>query len=308
MDKDLARDLDSLLDKDLVKDLANDLDGILDKDLVKDLDKVLDKDLDKDLESNKKDKKDISVDLGFYEGPLGLLLWLIKINRLNIFDIPISLITSQYMEIIEQMEPINIELSGDFIVMASTLSQIKSKLLLPITERENEDGSLDDPRLELVKPLLEYASFQQAAENLASQPMLDRDVFVRGGEGFASLDLPEGQELPPVEQQVAKTSTFELVKAWHYLLTLKDKEEPVLNFFLETVTISQKIEQIKTFLSLNPTIHFQDLFPQKTDGFDLALTFLATLELARTGFLRFYQEEEPDPLGPMIFLAAPMGG
>ncbi|MDR2302101.1 MAG: segregation/condensation protein A [Deltaproteobacteria bacterium] len=250
-------------------------------------------------------KKGVSVDLGFYEGPLGLLLWLVKINRLNIFDVPISLITSQYMEIMERMEPLNIDQSGDFIVMASTLSQIKSKLLLPITPEENEDGSQEDPRLEIIKPLLEYAAFQQAAENLASRPTLDRDVFVRGGDGFETLDLPEGEELPQVEQEVAKTSTFELVKAWHSLLNVKEKEEPVLNFFLETVTIAQKIEQIKAFLSLNPTVHFQDLFPKKTDGFDLALTFLALLELARTGFLRFWQEEDPDPLGPMIFLSSP---
>ncbi|MDR2368150.1 MAG: segregation/condensation protein A [Deltaproteobacteria bacterium] len=249
--------------------------------------------------------EELHLRLDIYQGPLDLLLHLIKINEVDIYDIPISLITAQYIEYIERMDSLNLDLVGDFLIMAATLTHIKSKMLLPAPEETKDDQPAEDPRMELVKPLLEYASFRQAAENLASMPLLERDVFTRGGEGLGTLDLAPGQALPRPEQRVAKSTALELVKAWRYLLEERGKEEPTLSFFMETVTIGEKIGKIRAFMIAYKTAHFQDLPRARNDNFDLALCFLAILELARTGFLRLWQDPGPDPLGPRLFLADP---
>jgi segregation and condensation protein A len=249
--------------------------------------------------------EDLNIKLSNFEGPLDLLLHLIRINEIDIYDIPISLITSQYLEAIQQIHQINLDLAGDFLLMASTLAQIKSRLLLPVPESHDEGHPAEDPRMELVKPLLEYDAYQRAADELSARPILERDVFVRGGDGLETLDLAPGQELPKPEQRVAKASSYELVKAWRYLVDLRSKEEPTLSFFMETVTIGQKISQIRAFLIASKTAHFLELLSGKSDNFELALCFLATLELARTGFLRLWQDREIDTLGPKLYLADP---
>jgi segregation and condensation protein A len=248
---------------------------------------------------------ELNLRLDIYEGPLGLLLHLIKRNEVDIYDIPISLITAQYLEYMDMMTDLNLDLVGDFLIMAATLTHIKSKMLLPTPAADKDGRAEEDPRMELVKPLLEYAAFQEATENLAGRPQLDRDVFVRGGEGLETLDLPPGQELHRPDQEVAKSSSYELVKTWRALLSRGGPESLTLSFFMETMTIGQKIALIRRFLIEAKTADFRDLLSDGGDNFDLALSFIAVLELARTGFLRLWQNQPAGGGGPRLFLADP---
>jgi segregation and condensation protein A len=249
--------------------------------------------------------EELTLKLDIYEGPLDLLLHLIKRNEVDIYDIPISLITTQYLEYIEAIQTLNLDMVGDFLIMAATLTHIKSKMLLPATDEGKDDQPTEDPRMELVRPLLEYAAFQQAAEKLASRPILERDIFTRGGDGLESLDFPPGQKLDKPEPLVVKCSSYELVKAWRQLIDQSNQKDPTLKFFMETVTIGEKINQIRLFLIETKTAHFQDLVKSRINNFDLALCFLAILELARTGFLRLWQEHDLDQSGPKLFLTDP---
>ena len=128
---------------------------------------------------------DYEVKLEIFEGPLDLLLHLIHKNEVDIFDIPISLITDQYLEYIDMMKALNVDIAGDFLLMASTLIHIKSKMLLP----ELKDDEEEDPTLELTRPLLEYMRFKEAAESLSERDMLDRDVFSRRAQQDLEKDL-----------------------------------------------------------------------------------------------------------------------
>ncbi|MDR0355753.1 MAG: segregation/condensation protein A [Deltaproteobacteria bacterium] len=246
--------------------------------------------------------EDLNLKLEIYEGPLELLLHLIKRNEVDIHDIPVSLITAQYLEYIEYIESINLDLAGDFLVMAATLAHIKSKMLLPADSLEAGEQP-EDPRLELVRPLLEYSAFQTAAENVSMRPQLNRDVFVRGGVGSETLDLPEDNQ--PESLMVAKSSVYELVKAWQDLYARRTAEGLSLKFSMETVTIGEKLVQIRAFLLSVKSAHFRDLAGLDKNNYELALNFLAVLELARTGFLRLYQDSDVDQSGPRLFLADP---
>ncbi|MDR1052128.1 MAG: segregation/condensation protein A [Deltaproteobacteria bacterium] len=242
---------------------------------------------------------ELTLKLDIYEGPLDLLLHLIRRNEVDINDIPVSLITAQYLEYVELIETLNLDLAGDFLIMAATLTHIKSKLLLPSDPESREE----DPRLELVRPLLEHAAFQAAAEALGGLPQLERDVFLRGGKGADTLDaaLPPGEDSAPV----AKTSAYELVKAWGEILDRRRSAGLSLNFMMETVTIGEKLQKIRLFLAGAKTAHFGDLARERGNSFELALNFLAVLELARVGFLRLWQDIEVDRTGPRLFLADP---
>ncbi|MDR1545148.1 MAG: segregation/condensation protein A [Deltaproteobacteria bacterium] len=232
-----------------------------------------------------------------YEGPLGLLLHLIKINKVDIYDIPVSLITAQYLEFVVAMDFSDLDEAGDFLLMAATLTHIKSRLLLPTDAQPGEEPAAD-PREELVRPLLEYAAFQAAAETLSDRPQLDRDVFLRGA---AFLNDEKLQNQP----REIKSTLFELMKAWNNLIGRRTVEEDTLKFKIETKTIGEKLEEIRNLLTSIKSVHFKDLARSAANVFELALSFLAVLELARVGFLRLHQDTETDFAGPQLFLADP---
>ena len=120
------------------------------------------------------------IKLDIFEGPLDLLLYLIRKNEIDIYNIPIALITEQYLEYLDMMRSLNLDLAGEYLVLAATLIHIKSRLLLPPVEGEEEGEEGEDPRTELVQQLLEYQTFKEAALSLEDRPLLDRDVFTRG--------------------------------------------------------------------------------------------------------------------------------
>ncbi|MDR2351883.1 MAG: segregation/condensation protein A [Deltaproteobacteria bacterium] len=238
----------------------------------------------------------LSLKLDIYEGPLDLLLHLIKKNEVDLKDLPISLITSQYLEYLELMESLNLDIAGDFLVMAATLTQIKSRLLIPEIPGENSEE--EDPRLDIVRPLMEYAAFQAAGLALGDRYLLERDVFVRGS-------YEDFQEDEPKEPLTTRVSLFELVDAWRSLAKKVDYEDFQLKFKLETMTIGEKLQMIRLYLLDHKSARFFDISGSKEANLEIALSFLAILELARTGFLRLYQKTETDFYGPQLFLANP---
>ena len=218
------------------------------------------------------------VRLDMFEGPLDLLLHLIRKSEINVFDIPIALITEQYLEYLKMMKELNLDIAGDYLLMASTLLQIKSKMLLPSSSEEEEEGE-EDPRAELVRRLLEYQRYKEAASGLERRPMKDRDFFVRS----LSEDTREPQE------ERFEVNLFELLEAFRQVLA-RAKSESFHEVQLEPMTVEEKIEQILSLLQKeNRSIAFHHLFPENVTRPVVVVTFLAILELVKTRLVRVFQ-------------------
>lgn len=222
---------------------------------------------------------DLSVKLEIYEGPLDLLLHLIKKNEIDIYDIPVALITTQYLQYLETMTSLNIELAGEFLLMAATLTQIKSKMLLPISSDETE-AEEDDPRMAIVRPLLEHMKIRDAAEALERRELLNRDVFLR--ENF--LDEVEDED----EEELVPVSLFDLIDSFRRVLLRVDSGKG-LEIKIELKTVEQRIQEVIELLKVSGEELFEDLFIEDRSRLELILTFLSLLELARIGLIRIFQ-------------------
>ena len=220
-----------------------------------------------------------TVRLEMFEGPLDLLLHLINKNELDITNIPIALITEQYLEYIKLMKILNLDVVGEYLLMASTLLHIKSKMLLPISSGEEEEEG-EDPRAELVRRLLEYQKYKEAAVELERRPMLDRDVFMRSA--------PVDTEEPPEEERV-EVSLFELLEAFRQLLG-RAKPEAFHEVILERVTVEEKLQEILSLLQKEKrSMAFHLLFPEQASRRVIVVTFLAILELVKMKRVRIFQ-------------------
>jgi segregation and condensation protein A len=220
-----------------------------------------------------------TVRLEMFEGPLDLLLHLINKNELDITNIPIALITEQYLEYIKLMKILNLDVAGEYLLMASTLLHIKSKMLLPISSGEEEEEG-EDPRAELVRRLLEYQKYKEAAVELERRPMLDRDVFMRSA--------PVDTEEPPEEERV-EVSLFELLEAFRQLLE-RAKPEAFHEVILERVTVEEKLQEILSLLQKEKrSMAFHLLFPEQASRRVIVVTFLAILELVKMKRVRIFQ-------------------
>jgi segregation and condensation protein A len=224
------------------------------------------------------DREEYKIRLEIFEGPLDLLLHLIRKNEVDIFDIPISLITDQYLEYLDMMKALNINVAGDFLVMASTLVHIKSRLLLP--EQDMEDGE-EDPRIEITRPLLEYLKFKEVAGELSAREMLDRDVFKR----FVADDYTS--EFKDDEAQL-DVNLFQLMDAFKRILEKKIPDARI-TFKADNWTIKDKIALILEELKEKTTVFFKDLFTESKTISEFVVTFLAILELVHMGLIRVYQ-------------------
>lgn len=213
-----------------------------------------------------------------FEGPMDLLVHLIKKNEVDIYDIQIATITQQYLEYLEWMKSMNIEYAGDFVVMASTLTKIKSKMLLPVHDEDEEDG--DDPRQELTGPLLEYLQMKSAAENLASRHLLGKDTFVR------NLDMAE--DLFGSENEMIKVGLFELIDAFQKILENLAPDERV-DLTADRISVKDKISQLVDILEKEKSITLNELFTDAVDKSDVIITFLAILEMVKLSLLRIVQ-------------------
>jgi segregation and condensation protein A len=222
-----------------------------------------------------------AVKLPNFEGPLDLLLHLIKKNEVDIYDIPIALITEQYLDCIAFMKELNLDVAGEFIVMAATLIHIKSRMLLPRPEPA-EDGTADeDPREALVRRLLEHQKFKAAAELLHERETVRSAQWVRPDERIAEL-AGEGYE-PELEVDL-----FSLVEAFRTVLE-RARMRPRVLLPPEQVPVEVRIEQLLARLSESEACGFEDLFDDAASRADLIVTFLALLEMIRLKLIRVFQ-------------------
>ncbi len=235
------------------------------------------------------------VSLPVFEGPLDLLLHLIQKHELDIFDIPVSFVTQKYLEYLSLMEELQIDVASEYLVMAATLAHIKSKTLLPPeSTMEQEEADLEeesDPRGELIRRLLEYQKYKDAAGQLDGRGALGRDVFLRGS---PTLMMEGPAPLAPV-------GVFSLLDAFGKVLERAQvKIDHEVSF--DRLTISERIQQLCERLSGRKTWRFDELFDGQCTRFDLIITFLALLEMTRLKLTRLHQA---DPLAEIyIELAA----
>ncbi len=219
--------------------------------------------------------------LEVFEGPLDLLLHLIKINEVDISDIPIATITDQYLEYLDLMKALDINVAGDFLLMASTLMHIKSKMLLP--KQKDDFEEIEDPREEIVRSLMEYMRLKEAANELASRDILYRDVFKRGIE----MDSPSGQE----DINTAEVTLYELMNAFKMIIK-KKYPDIVLRFKAESWSVKKKMVEIMKRLKGVKNLYLGDLFSTMGSVSEMIATFLALLELVRTGSINAFQDRE----------------
>jgi segregation and condensation protein A len=212
-----------------------------------------------------------------FEGPMDLLVHLIKKHEMDIYDIPIAMITDQYLEYLQWMESMNIDVAGDFIVMAATLTQIKSKMLLPIHENENDQ---EDPRLEIARPLAEYLQMKSAAERLAERDLLGENIFARN---------PDQEELLAGRQdEVLKLGLFELIDAFQQILKKISPDDKV-RIAADSISVKNRISQLADIFESKESVTFEELFPAGVVKSEVIVTFLAILEMVRLSLVRIVQ-------------------
>ena len=225
------------------------------------------------------------VQLEIFEGPLDLLLHLIKKNEVSITDIPIATITEQYLATLEVMQTFNLDVAGEFLVMAATLIHIKSRMLLPMADDEDDEEEGTDPREELVRRLLEYQRFKDAADQLERRELLTRDVFVRSVAPAEAIPAPGFREV----------SVFELLTALKRVLD-RLPMDAVHEVMLEKITVREKMTLLLDQLRTQRKILFESLFAEVTTRMEVVVTFLAMLELVKVRAIRIFQEEATGPI------------
>jgi segregation and condensation protein A len=218
------------------------------------------------------------------------LLHLIKKNEVSITDIPIALITEQYLATMELMQTLDLDLAGEFLVMAATLIHIKSRMLLPAGEEEAEEEEGVDPRAELVRRLLDYQRYKEAAAELEQREVLTRDVFVRAS-------APTEEAGP---REFREVSVFELLGALKRVIDRLPKDV-VHEVTLEKVSVREKMTLLLDKLRDQSRVVFESLFAGVKSRIEIVVTFLAMLELVKVRAIRIYQD---DMAGPIVIEAA----
>ncbi len=225
----------------------------------------------------------LQVFLEAFEGPLDLLLYLIRRQNIDILNIPIAEITRQYVQYIELMSEMQLELAGEYLVMAAMLAEIKSRMLLPRPEAEEEEE--EDPRAELVRRLQEYERFKKAAQDISDLPRLERDVYV------ASADVPERTVVTKLPDVTMK----ELLLAFHDVLK---RAQMFSNLHLqrEPLSVRQRMSEILSRIKAGTFTGFADLFDPEEGRMGVAVTFIAVLELLKESVVEVVQANEYAPL------------
>jgi len=227
------------------------------------------------------------VRLANFEGPLDLLLHLIKTHEVDIYDIPISLITQQYLDYIDLMQEMNLDVAGEFLIMAATLIHIKSRMLLPRPDPAQEDPE-EDPREALMRRLLEHQKFKAAAELLHERETLRSAQWTRADGPIAEI----AGEAPEPEIVV---DLFSLISAFRAVVE-RSKHRPQLYLPGEQIAIEDRIEQLLARLSETETCGFEDLFADVQTRTGLVVTFLALLEMIRLKLVRVFQSGTIGPI------------
>ena len=223
-----------------------------------------------------------------FEGPLDLLLHLVQKHDLEILDLPVAFVTERYLEYLGLMHEMNLDIAAEYLVMAATLAYIKSKMLLPPDPTAVDDAEAEeeiDPRAELIRRLLEYQKYKQAAEDLAGRGMTGRDVFLRG------MEAPEALGDAPL----AGFGLFKLLDAFKAVLERNNKASSFAVTH-EGIGIHDRMRQLVDKLALKRRCSFEELFEDAATTYDLVVTFLAILEMAKRRLARIYQSE---PIAPI---------
>jgi segregation and condensation protein A len=217
---------------------------------------------------------DYKVKLEIFEGPLDLLLYLIKQDEIDIYEVSLERITGQYLEYLQAFRELNIDIAGEFIVMAANLIYLKSRSLLPVDQQTpDEDAAEDDPRWDLIRQLIEYKKFKEAAEQLHLLALEQERTFARTGTGSgATLVAP----LP-----LGEVGIFQLINALQTVIKRVEAREDLREIFGEHFTVSEKIDSILRRVAGGGALKFSELFAEIASRVEIVVTFLALLELIR---------------------------
>ena len=223
------------------------------------------------------------VKLEVFEGPLDLLLYLIKKDEVDIYDISIERITQQYLEFMDAFKVLDLEMAGEFVVMAANLIYIKSRALLPAhVQPPEEEAEEDDPRWDLIRQLVEYKKFKDAAAQLSQRELDQSNLFTR---------LPDGPD-QVAERPLGEVSVFDLIAAFNKILKrIGEKSEDLREIFEENYSVSDKIDLIMKMTASGVALKFTELFASAASRTEVVVTFLALLELVRLKQLSLVQGE-----------------
>jgi segregation and condensation protein A len=227
---------------------------------------------------------ELRIQLPNFEGPLDLLLHLCKKHELDILDLPISFVTERYLEYLKLMENLDLDVAAEYLLMAATLAHIKSKMLLPRTPVEQQDdgelGEVTDPRADLIRRLLEYQKYKNAAETLGSRAISGRDVFPRGS------TAAEAEGPAPL----ADIGMFKLLDAFEAILK-RTKDRSAFEVTSERISIQERMTQISDLLRVRGSCTFEELFEKDVSRYEVVITFLALLEMTKMRLTRIHQAE-----------------
>ncbi len=227
------------------------------------------------------DETDYKVKLEIFEGPLDLLLYLIKRDEIDIYDVSIERVTKQYLEYIDTFKMLNIELASEFIVMAANLMYIKSRELLPKAQQPpDEEAEEDDPRWELIRQLVEYKKFKDAAQFLGGQAARSEEFFA------TTPELPD-LSAPP---QIAQVGVFDLIRAFQRVLKRFENTTDIREIVDDRYTVADKIEHLLDTIVIGSRVPFESLFKSAASRGEVIVTFLAMLELIKLNHLQVEQE------------------
>ena len=232
---------------------------------------------------------DYKVKLEIFEGPLDLLLYLIKRDEIDIYDISLERITSQYLEYIQAFKELNIDIAGEFIVMAANLIYLKSRSLLPVDQQPPDDEATeDDPRWDLIRQLIEYKKFKEAAAQLLVRQLEQERMFARAG------TMPTPLSSAPLF--LGEVGIFQLINAFQNVIKRIEAREDLREIFGENFTVSDKIDSILQRVADGSSVKFAELFATMASRVEIVVTFLALLELIRLRLVRVTQSNAFDEI------------
>ncbi len=228
------------------------------------------------------------IELPIFEGPLDLLLHLIKKHELDILDLPIAFVAERYLHYLSLMQQLDLNIASEYLLMAATLAHIKSKIMLPTPptdQSDDEEESFEDPRAELIHRLLEYQKYKEAAGHLGSRAIAGRDVFGRGAPSI------KAESTAPL----ADVSLFRLLDAFEQILRRIDDRQS-FDISVERISVRDRIRELTEVLRERRSCSFDQLFEENRTKYDVVVTFLALLEMTKMSITRVYQADFDSPL------------
>ncbi|MBV8782401.1 MAG: segregation/condensation protein A [Phycisphaerae bacterium] len=233
-------------------------------------------------------ESDYKVRLEIFEGPLDLLLYLVKRDEIDIHEISLERITKQYLEYLQAFKELNIDVAGEFVVMAANLIYWKSRSLLPVDQQPPEDDAdEDDPRWELIRQLIEYKKFKEAAEQLHTRELEQERIFTRDGGAAVMTEA---------NIRLGDVGIFQLIHAFQNVIKRLEAREDLRQIFGEHFTVSEKIEMILRRIADGTRLKFSELFGDIASRVEVVVTFLAMLELIRLKQVRAVQTNPFDEI------------